>query len=105
MKSFYKEEEFLEQCSDIAEKAAEATSHEWVPNYFADDSTRRNEKYFMETEELEGLVFDSAHLEYKPGEGSSTQIVLKSANRDVTIRVRKSKGVLESEVLVDKRRE
>ena len=105
MKSFDKEEEFLEQYSNIAEKAAEVINHEWVPNYFANDNTRRNQKYFMDRKELKDLVFISAHVEYKLGGASSTQVVLESANRDVTIRVTKSKEVLQGEVLVDKRRE
>lgn len=102
MKSFYKEEQFLEQYSDIAEKAAEVINHEWVPNYFADDNTRRNQEYFMGTKELKDLVFISAHVEYKVGGALSTQVLLESANRVVTIRVTKSNGVLQGEVLVDK---
>lgn len=97
-----KEEEFLEDFSSAAGTAAELLEGEWEPNYSCSDLARKNRDYFLSTGELQDLVFDTAAIYHDDSGFSSVQIVLKSASRVVTVRVRKTDKGYSAEKIVSK---
>lgn len=103
LKKYYtREEEFLEEFGDVASQAAKVLNNEWQPNYCANDSSRTNLNYFFSTGELNFLDFDSAAV-YFDNEGfSSAQIVLKTSQRVVNVKVRKIGNEYVGEKIVDK---
>ncbi|MCX5890370.1 MAG: hypothetical protein NTY36_13095 [Deltaproteobacteria bacterium] len=109
MKRYYqKEEEFLDEFPSIANEAAKLLDDEWKPNFDCDDTVRRTRDYFLSMGELHSfvephsLVFDGAAAYHEQNRFSSAQIVLKSSNRIVTVRVVKTKDGLVAEKLADK---
>ncbi len=104
MKKYYqKEEEFLDEFSDIAIEAAKILNDEWQPNYDCDDGARKNRDYFFSTGELYSLTFDGAAVYHDRNGFSSVQIVLKSSKRTVTVRVKWEDENLIAEKIVDKK--
>lgn len=103
IKRYYlKEEEFLDKFYDAASVAAKLLDGEWQPNYACNDVVRKNGAYFLSTGELQQLVFDSASVCHDANGFSSVQIVLRSSKRVVNVRVRKVRGDLIAEKIVDK---
>jgi hypothetical protein len=104
MKKYYpKEEEFLDEFSDVAIEAAKILNDEWQPDYDCDDGTRKNRDYFFSTDQLSSLTYDGAAVYHNQGRFSSAQIVLKSSKRIVTVRVKMKNGNLIAEKIVDKK--
>jgi len=101
-KYFLKEEEFLDEYSDIAIEAAKFLNDEWQPDYDCDDGTRKNRDYFSSTNQLYPLTYDGAAVYHDHGKFSSAQISLKSSKRVVTVRVKMEKEKLIAEKVVDK---
>jgi len=97
-----KEEEFLDEFGNVASVTVRILNGEWQPNYDANDSVRRNQKYFFSTGEIKDLVFDSACIYHDNNGFSSAQITLKSSHRRVTVRVRLVNGELVGEKIVDR---
>jgi hypothetical protein len=105
MKKYYpKEEEFLDEFSDIAIEAAKILNDEWQPAYDCNDGTRKNRDYFYSTDQLYSLTYDGAAVYHDQGRFSSAQITLKSSKRVVTVRVKMENGKLISEKIVDETR-
>jgi hypothetical protein len=102
VKTFSKEEEFLDEFGETAIVAAKLLNGEWHPNYFANDSVRANLKYFFSRGEVNDLAFDFAAVYHDKVGFSSVQIILKSSHRVVSIRVRKMNNELVGEKIVDK---
>ena len=102
-KHYTKEEDFLDEFSDVAIEAVKILNDEWQPNYDCDDNTRKNRDYFFSTGELDSLTYDGATIHHDQGRFSSAQIVLKSSKRTVTIRVKMENGNLIAEKIVDKK--
>lgn len=86
-RSYYKEEEFLNEFYNWASSAAVALNGKWEPNYSCDDNERRQRDYFRKSGELAWLVFSSAHVSYDETNEMYVQIVLKSSKRDVNVKV------------------
>ena len=104
MKKYYlKEEEFLDEFSDVAIEAAKFLNNEWQPNYDCDDATRKSMEYIFSTDQLYSLTYDGAAVYHDQGRFSSVQIVLKSSTRLVTVRVKMQNGYLIAVKIVDKK--
>ena len=102
---YIKEEEFLDDFPGAGSAVSQAVDGEYEPNYDCNDQTRDNIKYFMKSGELSSLTFDGASIYHEEGCFSSAQVVLKSSNRVVTVRIRPSKEkklVYSTEIIVDK---
>ena len=99
---YFKEEEFLDEFFNVANKAAQLLNGDWEPNSACTDKTRHNRDYFLSTGELNQLTFDSAAVYYDENGFSSVQIILKSSKRIVNVRVRKVNGSLIAEKILDK---
>jgi hypothetical protein len=85
---YTREEDFLAEFYNLAPAAAAAVGDEWYPRADADDELRAQERYILSTGELTRLVFDGA-TSYHGSKGfSSVVIVLRSAKRLVSVRVR-----------------
>jgi len=102
VKTYLKEEEFLEDFYEFAAAAARALDYEWHPNTGCNDSVRRNRDYFLSTGELCELTFDSGIVYHTGNSFSSVVIILKSATRFVEIRVKRVAGKLVAEKIVDR---
>ncbi len=103
MKKLYqKEEDFLSDYEAVALVAARTLKDEWQPNYDANENVRKNQDYFYATGELEQLVFDSASIYHDNNVFSSAQIILKSSQRLVNVRVRIVNGKLVGEKIITK---
>ena len=100
--SYLKEEEFLDQFSGVASEAAGLLKGEWVPDPTCNDKVRRNRDYFFRSGEVNALTFDSATVYHDESGFSSVEIVLKSSNRIVNIRVKKIDGSLVAEKVLDR---
>ena len=101
-RNYFREEEFLDEFYNSASIAAQILDGAWVPNPDCNDSTRKNQKYFLSTGRLNSLVFDSAAV-YHNAEGfSSVQILLKSSNRGVNVQVKTIGGKLVGKKITDK---
>lgn len=104
MKKYYqKEEEFLDEFSDVAMEAAKILNNEWQPDYDCDDGARKNRDYFFSTGQLYYLTYDGAAVYHDQGRFSSAQIMLKSSKRIVTVRVKMENGNLIAEKIIDKK--
>lgn len=101
-RNYLKEEEFLDEYFNIASVAVKAVNYKWNPNYNANDSTRKNQEYFLSTGELTSLVFDVADVFHNKNGFSSAQIKLKSSKRIVNVRVSEVNGKLVGKKIVDK---
>jgi hypothetical protein len=99
---YTREEEFLEEFGNVASHAVKVLKGEWQPNYNASDSSRRNEEYYFSTGELNFLVVDSGTVYHDDKGFSSAQIVLKSSQRIVNVKVRKIGNEFIGETIVDK---
>jgi hypothetical protein len=78
---YTKEEEFLDEFSQVASVAAHLLEDAWRPQYNCNDATRQQRQYFISSGELSSLVFDGAAV-YQTERGfSSAQIVLRTAKR------------------------
>ena len=55
VKTYQKEEEFLEDFSDLAHEAARTLNNEWEPNSACSDKARHNRDYFLSSGELQAL--------------------------------------------------
>ena len=84
-----KEEEFLDEFSDVPWVASKLLGDDWHPDPSCNDAVRQQRQYFIEQDELNYLVFHGAaiHHDRSNRRFSSAQIVLKSSTRNVTIRV------------------
>lgn len=103
MKRYYmKEEEFLDEFHMSAYTASSLLGGEWRPDPSCNDSTRQQREYFRSTGDLRRLVFDGAAVYHDEHGFSHVQIVLKSSERVVNIRVEKINGELVAEKIVDK---
>ena len=101
-REFYlKEEEFVEDYYAFAASAASAVKNSWHPNPACNDEMRRNQKYFMESGELEQLDFNCASLIEKEG-SLRIQIVLESSHRIVNVKVSKNSKIVDAEIIVDR---
>ena len=101
---YLREEEFLEEFSDVARLAAGELNCEWRPNNMCDEAERRNQEYLRSTGELSQLMFKSAALYHSlDGLFSSVQIVLESTKRCVEVCVKMVSGRLVAEKIPDKR--
>ena len=100
--SYLKEEEFLDEFFNVADKAAQLLNGDWKPNSACTDKARHNRDYFLSTGELYQLTFDSAAVYHDENGFSSVQIILKSSKRIVNVRVRKVNGSLIAEKILDK---
>ena len=101
-RAYSKDEEFLEEYSDVASVAARFLDGGWSPNDECNDAMRQQQKYFVSTGELGQLVFDSAAVYHNAGVFSSVQIVLRSSSRVVTVQVKEIGQDLVAEKLVDR---
>jgi hypothetical protein len=101
--SYLKEEEFLEDFFDAAIAASKLLAEEWKPNIHCNDSVSKSQQYFLSTDESNTLIFDSAFVFHDTKGFSSVQIILKSSNRIVNIRIKRDKNKLIGEKLIDKR--
>jgi hypothetical protein len=97
-----KEEEFLSEFYDVASIAGKLLDGAWEPNPDCNDTTRKNQEYFYSTGELHILVFDSASVYHDANGFSSVQILLKSSNRFVNVRVKNVNDKLVGEILTDR---
>lgn len=103
MKRYYnKEEEFLDEFPSIANEAAKLLEGEWQPDYDCDDALRRTRGYSLSMGQMHLLIFDGAAIYHDQNRFSSAQVVLKSSNRTVTVRVVKTNDGFASEKIVDK---
>jgi len=98
---YQKEEEFLDEFSDVGCVVASFLGDAWQPNFACNDEVRRNRDYFLSTRELQTLTFDGAAVYHDEGGFSSVQVTLRSSDRVVTVRVRKTDGDLVAEKVVD----
>ncbi|MCJ7662979.1 MAG: hypothetical protein MUO24_01925 [Desulfobacterales bacterium] len=104
MKKYYvKEEEFLDEFSEVAIEAAKILNDDWHPDYSCNDAIRKNREYFFSTNQLYSLIYDGAAVYHNQGRFSSVQIVLKSSTRVVTVRVKLENDHLIAEKIVDKK--
>ena len=62
LKRYDKEEEFLDDLSEIASSASLVLGGDWEPNYWCNDKTRHKIQYFLSRGELQRLMFDSASV-------------------------------------------
>ena len=101
---YLKEEEFLEEFSDVARLAAGELNCEWRPSNMCDEDERKNQDHLRSTGEPSQLMFKSAALYHSPdGLFSSVQIVLESTKRCVGVCVKMVSGRLVAEKILDKR--
>ena len=100
---YLKEEEFMEEFSDVARVAAGELNCEWRPSNMCDEAERKNQEYLRSTGDLSQLMFKSAALYHSPdGLFSSVQIVLESSKRCVEVRVTMEGGKLVAEKILDR---
>lgn len=92
--TFNKEEEFLEDYMDVAIAAANIMNGEWEPNDLANDKTRASRKYFIDTGNEVPLDFSYASVHHNEDGFSYVQLLLKSSNETVGIRIKKIDGKL-----------
>lgn len=102
-KYYMKEEQFLDEFSEVATEAVKILNHEWHPDDNCDDGTRKNRDHFFSTEQLNSLTYNGATIYHDQGRFSSAQIVLKSSKRIVTVRVKMENENLIAEKIVDKK--
>ena len=98
---YLKEEEFLEEFSDMARVAAGELNGEWCPDNNCGDVTRKNKEYFS-TGQLNQLAFNSAAVYYDPKVFSSVEILLNSTKRVVNVSVRMVGRKLVAEKIFDR---
>jgi len=99
---YAKEEQFLEEFGDCSVVASKILSGDWEPNFSCDDRTRSNQYYFLPLGQLRKLVFESAAAMYDGKDFSSVQVVLRSSQRTVTVRVARVDKELIAEKIVDR---
>lgn len=102
VKGFNKEEEFLDEFGEAAIIAADHIGREWKPNFYANDSYRASAKYFLSNGDIKDLVFDTAYVYHIGDKFSSIQIILKSSNRQVTVKVKLVDGHMIAEKIIDR---
>jgi hypothetical protein len=103
-RNYLREEEFLDEFYESASAARSLLQGEWTPDPGCNDAVRKNRDYFFSSGELTQLVFDAAAVFHTAnGRFSSVQISLRSAKRQVTVRVRaEADGTLTAEKIVDR---
>ena len=99
---YTRDEEFLDEFGNVAAVAASFLGGAWVPDSTCDDDARRSREYFLESGELDQLVFDGGSVYHDAGGCSSAQIALRSAKRVVTVLVRREGGDLVAAKIVDR---
>ena len=100
---YLKEEEFLEEFSDVARVVAGDLNCGWRPNNLCDEAEAKNQNYLRSTGELGQVMFKSAAVYYGPnGLFSSVEIVLESSKRHVEVRVKTVGGKLVAEKILDR---
>ena len=98
---YLKEEEFLEEFSDVAMVAAGELNGDWCPDKNCGDVTRKNREHLRSTGELGQLVFNSAAIYYDRNVFSSVEILLNSSKRVVNVSVRMVAGKLVADKILD----
>ena len=101
IKHFSKEEEFLEEFGDLASIASRFLNHDWMPNYTANDESRRSDAYFLSARDAKTLVFKFATIYHNEEGFSSLQLILESSYRTVNIQVKKVKDEFVAQKIVD----
>ena len=101
-RNYLKEEEFLDEFYDLAGKAAALLNGQWCPNESCDDATRQSQRYFLSTDDLPNLIFDSAALYSDINGLSSVKIVLKSSRRVVVVAVKRAGDEFVAEKISDR---
>jgi hypothetical protein len=99
---YLKEEEFLEEFSDVARVAAGELNGEWCPDKNCGDVTRKNREHLRSAGELGQLVFNSAAIYYDRNVFSSVEILLNSSKRIVNVSVKTVGGKLHAEKIIDR---
>jgi len=100
---YLREEEFLEEFSDVARLAAGELNCGWRPNNVCDEAEKKNQNYSRSTGELSQVMFKSATVYYGPhGLFSSVEIVLESSKRCVNVHVTMVGGKLVAEKILDR---
>ena len=99
---YLKEEEFLEEFSDVARVAAGELTGEWCPERNCGDVTRKNREHLRSTGQLNQLVFNSAAVYYDHNVFSSVEILLNSSTRVVNVGVRMVAGKLVADKILDR---
>ncbi len=100
-RNYLKEEDFLEEFSEVVSVASALLNGDWQPDYDCSDGRRDSREYFRTTGELAALAFDSAAVYHDEGRFSSAQVVLSSSSRVVTVRVKSRDGQLTAETVKD----
>lgn len=98
---YLKEEEFMEEFSDVAMVAARELNGEWCPDNNCGDVTRKNKEYFS-TGRPSQLAFNSAAVYYDRKLFSSVVILLNSSSRVVNVSVRMIGRKLVAEKILDR---
>jgi hypothetical protein len=101
-RTYKKEEKFLDDYPNVSALAVKLLKGDWEPNYSANDSTRKNQEYFLPLGQIDVLVFDSAMVNQENNVFSSVQIILKSSYRQVNVRVKSVNGQLKGERVYDR---
>jgi len=100
---YLKEEEFLEEFSDVARIVAGELDCGWRPNNVCDEAEKKNQNYHRSAGELSQVLFKSAAVYYGPGGlFSSVEIALESSKRCVNVRVTMVGGKLVAEKILDR---
>lgn len=104
MKNILREEVFVDEYQGCAYAASQLLNDERVPNPSCSDQVRNNIKYSEKEGLLDCLTFHSAAIYHKAKKFSSTQIILRSSTRSVTIRVSSQNDELVASKIIDKAR-
>jgi hypothetical protein len=88
IRSYYKEEEFLDEFSEMGYEASRHLNGDWEPNSSCSDTSRHNRDYFYKSGELSRLTFFDADVFHTGRFFSSVVIHLKSSTRIVSVRIR-----------------
>lgn len=100
---YLKEEEFMEEFSDVARVVAGELNCGWRPDNVCDEAEKKNQNFFKSTGELGQVMFKSAAVYYGPhGLFSSVEIALESSKRYVEVRVKLVGGKLVAEKILDR---
>jgi hypothetical protein len=100
---YLKEEEFLEEFSDVARVVAGELDCGWRPNNVCDEAEAKNQNHLRSTGEIGQVMFKSAAVYYGPhGLFSSIEIVLESSKRCVKVCVKIVGGKLIAEKTHDR---
>src|SRR5690242_14030026 len=104
MKRHYlREEEFLDEFYNVATVASKILNGDWQPNSHCNDNIRQSQKYALSNGYMKKFVFNSASVYHDENRFfSSAQVLLKSSDRFVNIRVKKDGKKLVGEIIIEK---